>query len=146
MRLDNKGSSLIEIVMVLLIGGVLLDISIAATGSVSASLSLNAAERSFVALHARARAHAVERGTTADFHVDPAGDSIWIEVDGETLEVAHYDAIDLEADGPITVCMSPRGTADPRCNSFSGVATVTFEAGGESSSLDILPLGKVIGG
>ena len=80
-----------------------------------------------------------------DFHADPAGDSAWVEIDDETLEVVRFDAVDLQASGAITVCMSPRGTADPRCNSFSGLETVTFEARGESRSLDILPLGKIIG-
>ncbi len=145
MRLDKKGTSMVEVVIVLTIGGLLLDVSLRATGPVAASLAVSAAQQSFMALHARARAHAVERGTTARFHVDPAGDSIWIEIDGETLEVARYDAVNLHASGTLTQCMSPRGTADTRCNSFSGVETVTFEAGGESSSLDILPLGKIVG-
>ena len=145
MRLDNKGFTLIEVAVVLLIGGTLLDISLRSTGPVMASFSVNAAQESFLALHARARAHAVERGITVDFHADPAGDSAWVEIDDETLEVVRFDAVDLVASGAITVCMSPRGTADPRCNSFSGVETVTFEARGESRSLDILPLGKVIG-
>ncbi len=113
-------------------------------GSVTAWFSVNAAQESVVALQARARAHAVERGTTVDFHLDPAGDSAWVEIDGETLEVARFDDVDLQASGDITVCMSPRGIADTRCNSFSGVETVTFESRGESSSLDILPLGKLI--
>ena len=140
MRLDNKGFSLIEVVSVLMIGGVLANTAM----SVTAWFSVNAARESLVALHARARAHAVERGTTVDFHLDPAGDSAWVEIDGETLEVARFDDVDLQASGDITVCMSPRGIADTRCNSFSGVETVTFESRGESSSLDILPLGKLV--
>ncbi len=48
-----------------------------------------AAQESLVALHARA--HAVERGTTVDFHLDPAGDSAWVEIDGETVGVARFD-------------------------------------------------------
>ena len=107
MRLDKKGNSLIEVVMVLMIGGVLLDMSLKAAGPVTANLSLSAAQQSFVVLHARARAHAVERGTTAEFHVDPVGDSAWIEIDGETLDVARYDAVNLEASGGLRVCMSP---------------------------------------
>ena len=146
MKLNKKGTSLIEVVLVLVIGGVLLDMSLKATGPVTAGLSVNLAQQSFVALLARARAHAVERGTTVDFHVDAAGDSAWIEIDDETLEVVRYAEVDLDASSGLTVCMSPRGRADTRCNSFSGVETVTFEARGESSSLDILPLGKVIGG
>ena len=144
MKLDKKGYSLVEVLIVLVIAGVLLNVSLKSTGSVTARLSVNLAQHSFVALHARARAHAVERGTSVDFHVDPVGDSAWVEIDGETLEVARFDAVDPAASGAITVCMSPRGIADTRCNSFSAVETETFEARGESSSLDILPLGKVI--
>ncbi len=144
MRLDNKGYSLVEVVAVLMIGGVLMDVSFRPMATVTAGFSVNAAHDSFVALHARARAHAVERGTTAEFHLDPAGDSAWVEINGETLEVARFNPVDLQASGPITVCMSSRGVADTRCNSFSGVETVTFEARGESSSLEILPLGKLI--
>ena len=144
MGLNNKGFTLVEVAVVLLIAGTLLDMSLRSTGPVIANFSVNAAQQSFVALHARARAHAVERGTTVYFHVEPAGDSVWIEIDGETLEVVRFDAVDLGASGAITVCMNPRGIADTRCNSFSGVETVTFAARHESSSLDILPLGKVI--
>ena len=80
-----------------------------------------------------------------DFHLDPAGDSAWVEIDGETLGVARFDDVDLQASGGITVCMNPRGFADTQCNSCSGVQTVTSEARGESISLAILPLGKLIG-
>ena len=146
MRLDNKGYTLIEVSMVLLIGGVLLDASVRPMGSVTGSFSVNAAQESFLALHARARAHAVERGTAAAFHVDPVGDSAWVEIEGETLEVARFDDVDLQGNGSIKVCMSPRGIADTRCNSFSGVETVTFEARGEATTLHILPLGKLVEG
>ncbi len=61
MKLDKKGHSLIGVVMVLVIGGVLLDMSLKSTGPVTAGLSVNQAQHSFVALHARVRAHAVER-------------------------------------------------------------------------------------
>ena len=50
---------------------------------------------------------------TVDFHLDPAGDRAWVEIDGE-------------ASGAITVCMSPPGIADTPCNSFSEVETVTL--------------------
>ena len=145
MRLDNKGYSLIEVAVVLMVAGIFLDVSARPMASVTAGLAVNAAHESFVALHARARAHAVERGTPVDFHVDPVGDSAWIEMDGETLEVARFGDVDLQASAAITVCMSPRGIADTRCNSFSGIETVSFENRGESSALDILPLGKIVG-
>ena len=137
MRLDNKGYALIEVVSVFMIGGVLANMAM----SVTAWFSVNAAQESVVALHARARAHAVERGRTVEFHLDPAGDSAWVEIDGETLEVARFDDVDLQASGDITLCMTPRRIADTQCNSFSGVETVTFEVRGESSSLDI-PSGR----
>ena len=59
MRLDDKGYSLTEVVAVLMIGDALMDVSIRPMGSVIARLSVNAAQESFVALHARARARAV---------------------------------------------------------------------------------------
>ena len=64
-----------------------------------------------------------------DFHLDPANDSGWVEIDGETLEAARFDAVDLEASGGITNTATVSFT-DENGNSYSAVnggVSVTFE-------------------
>ena len=64
-----------------------------------------------------------------DFHLDPADDSAWVEMDGETLEVARFDAVDLESSDAITNIATVSFT-DENGNSYSpvnGGASVTFD-------------------
>ncbi len=63
-----------------------------------------------------------------DFHLDPANDSARVEIDGETLEVARFDAVDLEASSGI-ISTATVSFTDENGNSYSAVnggVTMTF--------------------
>lgn len=149
-RRRHEGFTIIELIIALTLGAILVSMTLKGFGPTVTGLAVSNARQSFAALEARARMHAVERGALARLHVDPAGDSIWVEGSGGARVAFENFATSREVDiqstttGVITVCMSPRGFAETSCNSF-GTASVTldFVQGPESASLTIRPLGQL---
>lgn len=145
--MPRRGFTIIELIIAITVGGVLLTIAIAGFGAVESRTAARQARNVFAGLHARARAHAIEFGTTTRLEVDVGGDSVWISRDGTTLETIRFAdefAVDLTAaSSRYTLCMSPRGYADTDCNSFGAAATITFARAGESMTATMLPLGQL---
>lgn len=143
----RHGFTLIEMVITILVGGILLSIAVASFGAVQSRTSVRQARNVFAGVHARARAHAVEFGTTTLLEVDVGGDSVWISRNDTTLEAIGFRSefgVDLTAGATrYTLCMSPRGYADTACTSFAGAVTLTFERGTESMIATMLPLGQL---
>ena len=141
------GFTLIEIVVALTVGLVLTGIAAMNSVGARAQYGISGAERAFGGLQARARAHAVERGETARFHVDASTDSVWVStgtevVDGINLRRAF--GVDVVVEGTdLHVCFTPRGFANPTCSSSSGTQNVRFQRADRSRTLAILPLGQV---
>lgn len=144
------GFTLVELVIAIVVGGILTSIALNRFSGVQSRFAVRSASGTFEAYHARARARAIERGTSATFHVDPAGDSIWITQGG--VQVAFFDFaeqmdVDVQssASGVLELCFTPRGYADTDCNSsnLSSSVTVTFAQGGSTSELDMWPLGQL---
>lgn len=134
--------------MVVAVGAILISMALKGFGSTTSRLAVMNARESFAAIHARARSYAVERGTLARLHTDPAGDSVWVESGGARIEGIDYGEsrnVDLQSatTGVITLCMNPRGFAETACNSFSSSVSLTFVQGGEEASVTILPLGQL---
>jgi prepilin-type N-terminal cleavage/methylation domain-containing protein len=147
MRMNTRGFSLIETMITLVIAGTLLNVGVKAAAPVTDDLSVKSARGAVMALHARARAHAVERGTMVRLVIDPATDVVSL-VDGtdviETVDLHDTRGIDLTASAPITLCMTPRGFADSDCNSFSSAVTFGLERGGVISRIKLRPLGQLV--
>lgn len=142
-----RGFTLIEVVIAVLIGSILTSIALTGYGSAKSRYAVRGARNSFVSIHARARAAAIEGGTTARLHVFPGGDSVTVVRGGVTLESVNFQdvfGVDIQASGNLTLCMSSRGFADTACNSFSSAETLTFRAGPDGSGLEILPLGQLV--
>lgn len=143
----SGGFTLIEILVAVTVGMVLTGIAAMNTVGARATYGLSAAERAFGGLHARARAHAVERGTTVRFHVDAGTDSVWVSVGGDVLDGINLQrefGVDVAVDGSsFHLCFTPRGFANPACSSSSGAQKVVFYRGNRTRSLAVLPLGQV---
>ena len=141
------GFTIHELIVTLALGTVILSIAVQHTARARQAYSVNAAQTMFRALGARARAHAIERGSNVLLHVDASADSAWVTLDGAILETIRFGA-DLHVDvqtmaSPLYVCFMPRGYADPDCNSFTGSVSVRFVAGSNERSTVIRPLGQV---
>ena len=145
----TRGSTMVETVIVCIMASVLIGTGLSSGGRVLDKMSVNSSRSALMALHARARARAIEHGTVTRLFVDPAGDSAWIS-DGavvvERVNFATAHGTDIVADETILLCMAPNGIADTRCNSFDSSVKIGFARGGETTELTFRPLGQVMVG
>jgi Tfp pilus assembly protein FimT len=147
-KMDSGGFSLIETVIVLVVATVLIDMGHRAGSDVMDRLSVESSRNIVTALHARARARAIEQGTTVRLFLDPAGDSAWItDASGlvDRVSFAESGGIDVvaEQDDIIRICMTARGIADTNCNSSNSSVTVAFVRGAARKNLTFRPLGQL---
>lgn len=143
-----RGFTLIEVVIALLIGSILTSIALSSYGNAQGRFAVRGARNTFTSLHARARATAIERGTTVRLLVDVAGDSVMITSGATTLEKIRFAEefrVDLQsASGNLLLCMNARGYADTGCTNFSSAVTLGFRFNADTASVRILPLGQLI--
>jgi prepilin-type N-terminal cleavage/methylation domain-containing protein len=142
-----RGFTLIEVVITVLVGVILTSIAIKGFGDIGNQTAARGARQTFAALHARARAHAVERGRIVRLQVDATGDSVWITRGAEVLESIRFAdeyAVDITAtQDPFTLCMNSRGFADTDCNDFSSPIRIAFTRGTQTYTAELLPLGQL---
>lgn len=145
---NRKGFTILELVVVLMVGAILTGIAIQSISSVQGRTSVRQARNLYVTVHARARAQAVEFGQEVLLRIDPGGDSAWISRNDTTLEVVRFRT-DLGVsiggiESTLTVCMNARGFADTKTGCNNAERTLQFTQAGNSSSVTILPLGQVV--
>ena len=148
MNPPRSGFSVIELVAVLMVGSILTSIAITSFNGVSGRFAVGGARQSFMSMHARARAQAVEYGQTVRLYVDPGDDSVWLSRGSEILELLDFGEvfnvdIRTSTNANLWVCMSPRGFADTACNNFTSPVTVDFLLTSDTASVSILTLGQM---
>lgn len=148
---DQRGFTLTEIVLVLLIGGLLTAIAVNTFGRAQHRMATRSAESQFVTMHAHTRALAVERGDVARLVVDANQNRVSIVLGlggGQTVRTVdfmeHYDVGIQTAGSPLELCMNPRGFADQDCNTFENVAEITFQRMAQARSVRLLPMGQLL--
>lgn len=144
----NRGFTIVELIIVLSMAAILVSIAIRSFNGVADKLATNGARQTLLAMNARARIQAVEFGTTVYLNVDPVGDSVWITKGNEVLDRIDFNrefSVDLHTTGevPFKVCMTPRGFASDRCNTYSYPMIIDFELSDEVSSVELFTLGKM---
>ncbi len=143
----TAGFTLLEALVVLLVGSILLSFVVRGLGTVQDAHAVRSARDSFISLHARARAHSIERGTRARLVVDSVGDSVLVVVGADTLESFRFaDRLHVDfwsSPGQFDLCMTPRGYADPDCNTFTSWAWVVFNQGDAWSVVTLQALGQL---
>lgn len=85
-RNRSLGFTLLELIIVILIGSVLLSVTVGRISGTRSVLSAVGARQAYLALHSRTRAQTIEFGSTARLMLDPSGDSAWIVQGGNTIE------------------------------------------------------------
>lgn len=146
---NAKGFTVLELVVAIMVGVILTTIAIRSTAGVQQRMAVKQARNVFASMHARARAQAVEFGDRVLLNVSTEGDSIWVSRGGTTLEVIDFQdemRVDIQGEETTyTVCMNARGFAEESCNvNLDAAVTLSFATGGETASLQVLPLGQVI--
>ena len=148
MDIGKRGFTIIEVVMVMVIGIALTSMAVTAFAPAQRKLAVRSARETLVAMHARTRAHAIEAGTNVVLNVDFAQNKAWISRDGTTLETLDfYDAMHVDLQGgssTLQMCMNARGFGEASCNSFSSGTDIFFVQNTESKQLQVFPLGLVV--
>jgi len=145
----KAGFTLIEVVIVLFIGGILASLALPMLGGAGGRMAIRGARDDFSGMLATARALAIESGMTVQLHWGAAGDSAWITRNDSILRTINFGErydVDLSSSGssPWTLCFSPRGYGNTGCNSFSSGPSVSFSRGADSTSVTVLPLGQLV--
>jgi prepilin-type N-terminal cleavage/methylation domain-containing protein len=152
---DRRGFSLLELVIVLALGGIIASVAINSFGNAQSRMGPRSAQSQFLTMHAHTRAIAVERGGMARLVTDPATSTVTITfqagpgVTPDTVTRRNFResfGVALETDGgqAVTLCMTPRGYAATGCNSFNAEARIRFVRGGQGTGVRLLPLGQVL--
>ncbi len=148
-RTRRAGFTIIELAVTIVVAAALLTLVSRALGTAQQRVAADQAQKTYEALHARARAHAVERGTTVRLVLDTEADSASVVLpDGEILETVHFGPelnVDVQsaATSPVVVCTTARGYGDASCMSFNATVTLSFVAGNDQATLQLLPLGQI---
>lgn len=157
MRTRNGGFTLVEVVIVTMIGIILVGLVVPAFSTVQSSASLRGAKHMYATLHQRARSRSIELGQTTFLIVSAVGDSAYIWSDGAVSDVTHFGRemnVDLRSSPQaFFMCMTPRGYADPDCGAWGqffsattdSIVDLEFWLNSDSTSLTILPMGQLVG-
>ena len=142
----RSGFTMIELVIVIMVGGILTAIAFRGFSSAQARMAARQARQNFASLHARTRANAIEMGATVQLNVDKDRDSVWVQRGATRVETMRFRdelGVDIQGTGTLRLCMNPRGFAETSCNSFSSTQTLTFAAGSDTAGLQIRTLGQI---
>jgi prepilin-type N-terminal cleavage/methylation domain-containing protein len=151
---NRPGFSAIELVIVLVIGGILAAYAIPGFSGLQRNRAAQNARDSFVWLANRARARAIETGTTQLLEINPITDRAWIvkrnpTLATDTLQVVHYPTeyqatVSAGLSTVITLCYNPRGYAwDCAAGSPAADVDITFTNAGRNAIARVKPLGQV---
>ena len=146
----RAGFTIIELIIVIVIGSILVGVALSSFQTVQASLAARGAKNMYATLHQRARVRSIELGQRSLLYIDTTGDSAAIFSGGAWRDVTNFRRqlnVDLRAT-PATffICMNPRGYADPNCGfGITSPVKLEFWLSGDSTSLTILPMGQLVG-
>lgn len=142
----SRGFTLIEMVIVVMVGIILSSIALSAFQGVQGRAAARQARLVFASLHARSRANAIEMGQMVRLNVDRDTDSVWVDRGATRVETMRFDdelGVDILGSGTLRLCMNPRGFAETTCNSFTTTQTLVFEAGGDTAAVRIQTMGQL---
>jgi len=144
-----SGITLIELILVLVVGGIMSMVAVRSFSQVHGSLGARTAQATFTGMHAQARAISVEQGVPILLRVDPQSGVVSIRnLSGDVLRSrdfgTSYDVTIGTPNGVVDLCMVPRGFADPRCGNVDDRTEITFTLGNRARTVALLPLGQLV--
>ncbi len=147
----RTGFTMIELIIAIVIGSILTTIALNQISGAQTRIAVRGAQTTYAAIHYRARVHGIEKGRNVMLHADVTGDSVWIEDDGDILEIIRFgdENLDMRISLPsslteYTICFSPRGYADLSCSTPGTLMRLHFHQGAEVTNLWAMPLGQLL--
>ena len=150
----RAGFTLIELMIVLVIGAALMSYAIPSFTRMTKSRNAQNARDALVWMGTRARSRAIERGNVQLLQINPATERAWIVRRGgaaatDTLETMDFSSrytttLSTAANTRITVCYSPKGYAFS-CSAESPAVNVdiTFTHVDKTATARVKPLGQI---
>ncbi|MDA0329068.1 MAG: type II secretion system protein [Gemmatimonadetes bacterium] len=160
MKRKKSGFTLIELVIVIVIGSILTGVALSSFQNVQTRFAVRSAKSMYMTLHQRARSKAVEYGETVLLLVYTNGDSVLIFSPSQGIsDITRFDEqlnVDLRTQGNASfmMCMTPRGYSDYNCGSygalgftqtFADTVRLQFWLNADSASVLVLPMGQLVG-
>jgi prepilin-type N-terminal cleavage/methylation domain-containing protein len=151
--MKNKGFTIAELVVVLILAGVAVAIVSPSIGKAFRRTGVRAAVDEFASTHSLARSAAVRYGRTAELHIDATNARFWVEVDTssaggvkDTVGVVKY--VDANAVTITTatdlLCFDARGLPSTQNSCDQPDATIIFTSGSKIDTVTITALGRVL--
>ena len=145
----TAGFTLIEMLIVVVVGGLMSMIAIRSFSQVHGALGARTAQTTFMTIHAQTRALAVERGEAIVLRVDPGSGVVSVATEGGTEIqsrnfVQDYEVTVTTPGGIVELCMTPRGFADTRCGNVTTRTEIVFTRGTRTRRVVLLPLGQLL--
>jgi len=148
----NRGFTLTELIVVLILAGVAMAIVSPSLGRAFRRTGVRAAVDEFASTHSLARAAAVRYGRVAELHIDAGNGRFWVEVDTstaggvkDTVGVVKYvssHGVSVTSNRTI-LCFDGRGLPTTRGSCQAADATLVFSSGGRTDSVTVSALGRV---
>jgi prepilin-type N-terminal cleavage/methylation domain-containing protein len=142
---NRAGFTVVELLIVMIIGSVLATIVSQSLGTYMERRALDDSRAALIHMAARARSLAIDRGS-ASLDIDPDADTATLVQAGDTLEVVDLDAeygTDLLAKAALSICYGSSGFALASCTSFDTDQIVGVRFQNETARLRVRPLGQV---
>lgn len=165
MKRSQRGFTLIELIIVILIGSILTGVALSSFRNVQARFAVQGAKQAYMTLHQRARSKAVETGETVLLvHWINADSAALLMREGSTWTWSDHTHFRREFDVDVRtpsnasyyMCMTPRGYSDYNCGSwgamnsayqatFADTFRLQFWLNTDSASVLVLPMGQLVG-
>lgn len=144
MMIRRSGFTMIELLVVILVGSVVLAIGTRQFSTISNQRAVSNASSAMVLTASRARSEALRSGRLVYLRVRPDLGQVLIDNsvdDLHRLDMSDY-GVTMSGSG-FTVCYTARGYALPGCTTFNTVLDLGFSRGGAATSVQVMPLGQV---
>ncbi len=145
----RTGASLLEMMVVISIATFLLTKATSSFNNVRGTTQVRGAVEAYAGMVHLARAQAVEHGTGVRLMTNITADSVWIERGGQVVQGKSFSRaydVDLRSNAAtlIRVCYTPKGYADPDCNSYTGELDMSIRNSTHAHGLSWLEMGQLL--